>query len=105
MKYLKWVLGGLLLALGGFALVAYLLTRQKVIGQAAVLAIEAAHRPAIESAQATLDGLRHELDEQAPEVAKARAEVERRRQKLLDTYSTVGMSSEEVADRLVRLRL
>lgn len=105
MKVIRWVIAGVLAALGLTALILHMLTKQKGLGKAAVTAIEASHKPAIEAHQKRVEELSKDMTANAKEIAKAKAEVEKHKAALKDVYKTTGMTPTEVKDRLSRLKL
>lgn len=105
LRILRWVVGGIFGLLGLVALILHFLTRQPGLGKAAVAALEAKHKPAIEAAQKRVDELKQDLAADAKDVAAAQAEVTKREAALKKVYSATGVSAKEAKERLARLRL
>lgn len=105
MQHLKWILGILLVALSGVALILHKVLGVDKLGQVAVDAIEAAHRPHIDLLNQKLDAL--SKDQQTNQVAIDRAQraVDARKEDLSMVYRNTGMSDDQVVDRLAKMKV
>lgn len=107
LRVLRWALGVGLVALAVGAFLAFLFSRGRArgLGQVAVRSIEDAWRPVIAERQAELERLETDLEANAKRIEQARVEVQRKTDILSAVYTTVGMTPEEVVERLKGLTL
>lgn len=100
-----WTVCWLLGLLASIALIVYRLYKHDAIGATAVAAIEASQGPAIAALQQQIKQASGTADQVAIQVAKAQAELDKRKAVLVTTYQSVDLSADEVKDRLERLSL
>lgn len=91
--------------IGIVLLLAFLVTRSKTIGLAAVEAVEATHAPKIREAQAALNQAKGQLDARVSDVQALKADIAKRRAEIESTHKLVGLSAEERKARYEKLKI
>lgn len=105
MKVWTWIVGGLL-ALGSIAaLLVYMFTKNKALGDLGVSLVEARHAPKIRELTEKIDAMSQDMNENAADIELAKIDVSRRKTELKAAYSVVGMSADDVVARMSKLKV